>query len=90
MLLGALGAAATEIGVETFRAEVLYENRAMRGVLNKAGAHWVHAETGVMETTVPVAATRPLLPADQWDALGAVTDEIVEVAGLALWRGATG
>jgi hypothetical protein len=27
--------------------------------------------------------------ADEWDALGAVTDEIVEVAGLALWRGAT-
>ena len=63
---------------------------AMRAVMNKAGAHWEHAETGVMETAFPVDATRALVPADQWDALGAVTDEIVEVAGLALWKGATG
>jgi CRP-like cAMP-binding protein len=88
LLLGALGAAATRVGIETFRAEVLYENRAMRAVMNKAGAHWEHAETGVMQTAFPVHATRPLLPADQWDALGAVTDQVVEVAGLALWKGA--
>ena len=86
---GRSGAAATHVGITTFRAEVLYENRAMRAVMNKAGAHWEHAETGVMETAFPVDATRPLLAADQWDALGAVTDEIVEVAGLALWKGAT-
>jgi hypothetical protein len=42
-----------------------------------------------METAFAVDATRPLLPVEQWDALGTVTDEIVEVAGLALWRGAT-
>ena len=89
LLLGALGAAATRVGIETFRAEVLYENRAMRAVMNKAGAHWEHAETGVMQTAFPVSATRGLLPDDQWDALGAVTDQVVEVAGLALWKGAT-
>ena len=89
LLLGALGAAATHVGITTFRAEVLYENRPMRAVMNKAGAHWEHAETGVMETAFAVDATRPLLPAEQWDALGTVTEEIVEVAGLALWRGAT-
>jgi CRP-like cAMP-binding protein len=89
LLLGALGAAAVRIGIRTFRAEVLYENRAMRAVMNKAGARWEHAETGVMQTAFPVDATRALVAADEWDALGAVTDEIVEVAGLALWRGAT-
>jgi len=89
LLLGALGAAADRIGIETFRAEVLYENRAMRAVMNKAGAQWEHAETGVMQTAFPVDATRLLLPADEWDALGAVTEQIVEVAGLALWKGAT-
>lgn len=89
LLLGALGAAATRIGITTFRAEVLYENRAMRAVMNKAGAQWAHAETGVMETTFAVDATRALVPDDQWGALGAVTDQIVEVAGLALWKGAT-
>ncbi len=90
VLLGALGAAASRVGIETFRAEVLYENRAMRAVLNKAGAQWHHADTGVMETDIAAADTRPLLPADRWSALAAVTDEIVEVAGLALWRTAAG
>lgn len=90
LLLGALGAAAARVGITRFRAEVLYENRAMRAVLNKAGAQWTHAETGVMETIFDVAATRKLLADEQWAALGAVTDEIVEVAGLALWKGATG
>jgi len=90
LLLGALGAAATPVGIETFRAEVLYENRPMRAVLNKAGAQWRHAETGVMETAFPVAATRGLVLPEQWEALGAVTEQIVEVAGLALWKGATG
>ena len=89
LLLGALGAAATRVGIATFKAEVLYENRAMRAVMNKAGAKWEHAESGVMQTAFPVAATRALVPVDQWDALGAVTEEICEVAGLALWRGAT-
>ena len=84
-----VGAAASHIGIDTFRAEVLYENRAMRAVMNKAGAHWEHAETGVMQTAFPVDATRSLVSADEWDALGAVTDEIVEVAGLALWKEAT-
>jgi hypothetical protein len=42
-----------------------------------------------MQTAFPVDATRLLLPADEWDALGAVTEQIVEVAGLALWKGAT-
>jgi CRP-like cAMP-binding protein len=88
LLLGALGAAATQVGITTFRAEVLYENRAMRAVMNKAGAHWEHAETGVMETAFAVDATRALVPEGQWDALGAVTDQVVEVAGLALWKGA--
>jgi RimJ/RimL family protein N-acetyltransferase len=89
LLLGALGAAAARVGITRFRAEVLYENRAMRAVLNKAGARWQHAETGVMETTFDVAATQPLLADEQWSALGAVTDEVVEVAGLALWRAAS-
>ena len=89
LLLGALGAAASRVGITQFRAEVLYENRAMRAVLNKAGARWQHAETGVMETVFEVAATHPLLADRQWAALGAVTDEVVEVAGLALWRAAS-
>ena len=89
VLLGALAAAAPRVGIETFRAEVLYENRAMRQVMNKAGAQWTHLETGVMETSFPASAATKLLPPDTIAALGAVTEQIVEVAGLALWRGAT-
>ena len=86
VLLGALGAAAERSGIDTFRAEALYENRAMRAVLHKAGAHWEHAETGVMTTTFPVAGTRGLLPDAVYRALGDVAEEIVTVAGLALRR----
>ena len=88
MLLGALGAAASRLGIETFTAEVLYENRAMRAVMNKAGAKWHHAESGVMETAFPVAGTRPLLPPDVWDALGDLAEEVAEIAALALWKAA--
>jgi RimJ/RimL family protein N-acetyltransferase len=87
VLLGALGAAAARLGIDTFRAEVLYENRAMRKVMNKAGARWTHAETGVMETAFPATAAATLLPAETVAALGAVVDQVIEVAGLALWRG---
>jgi CRP-like cAMP-binding protein len=89
VLLGALGAAAARLGIETFRAEVLYENRSMRGVMNKAGAHWTHLETGVMGTAFRAAAAAELLPPATVAALGAVVDQVIEVAGLALWRGAS-
>ena len=86
VLLGALGAAAERSGIDTFRAEALYENRAMRAVLRKAGAHWEHVETGVMATVFPVAGTRGLVPEPVHRALGDVAEEIVTVAGLALRR----
>ncbi|MGZ6950471.1 MAG: GNAT family N-acetyltransferase [Acidimicrobiia bacterium] len=86
LLLGALGAAASRLRVETFRAEVLYENRPMRAVMNKAGARWHHAESGVMETSFAVEGTRSLVPPAVWDALGEVADTVVEIASLALWK----
>lgn len=87
LLLGALGAAASRLGIRTFTAEVLYENRAMRAVMNKAGAKWRHAESGVMETAFPVADTRQLLAPGLWDSLGEVAQQVAEIAELALWRG---
>ena len=87
LLLGALGAAAARLHIDTFRAEVLYENRPMRTVMNKAGAQWEHAETGVMETRFAAEATRRLIPTAAWDGLGDVAEEVGEIAGLALWKG---
>jgi CRP-like cAMP-binding protein len=89
VLLGALGAAASHLGIDTFRAEVLYENRAMRGVMKKAGAHWSHLETGVMETSFAASDAAALLSDATVAALGDVVDQVVQVAGLALWKGAT-
>lgn len=88
LLLGALGAAADRLGIVTFRAEVLYENRSMRAVMNKAGAQWTHAETGVMATAFTVAGTRPLVSESAWSQLGAVAEQVAEISGLALFRGA--
>jgi CRP-like cAMP-binding protein len=87
--LGALGAAASRLGIETFTAEVLYENRPMRAVLNKAAAAWRHSESGVMETAFRVADTRPLLAPATWAALGDVAEEVAEIAALALWKAAS-
>jgi protein lysine acetyltransferase len=62
LLLGALAVAARESGVERFAASVLENNRPMRAILNRAGAHWRSEGYGVVETEIDVPAPRDFLP----------------------------
>jgi RimJ/RimL family protein N-acetyltransferase len=61
-LLGALAVAATQNGVDRFRARVLAENEPMRAILRRAGAQFEFAEPGVLETVVDVPAFGNGLP----------------------------
>ncbi len=84
MLLGALGAAAVNAGIEVFTAEVLDENVPMRRVFDKAAAVWSRADSGVIAARMEVEATRALITAAEWDALAAASRDIVTAAGTAL------
>lgn len=86
VLLGALAAAAGAAGVEHLRAEVLTDNRAMRAVLNKAGATWKTIEPGVVVTDVEVPAARAVLDDETVELLERSVREVVTAAGLALAR----
>ncbi len=90
LLLGALGAAATQTGITTFVADVLEENLPMRKVFDKAGATWRRTDAGVVSATMDVDATRPLITAEQWDMFTAASAEIVTGATLAHHAGAAG
>jgi RimJ/RimL family protein N-acetyltransferase len=84
LLLGALGAAAPVGGVRRFRASVLAENRPMRALLDRVGAHWTFEEPGVVGTTVDVADVHDLIPEATVAALQEAAREIVTAASLAL------
>jgi len=87
-LLGALGVAATENGVQRFRARVLAENEPMRAILRRAGAHFEFAEPGVLETLIDVPPFGAGLPgAAVAEALRDAARQIVVVADLALGAG---
>ena len=84
-LLGALAVAATENGVDRFRARLLAENEPMRAILRRAGAHMKFAEAGVLETLVDVPAFGAGLPdIGTAQALRDAAREIVVAADLAL------
>lgn len=84
MLLGALGAAAERAGISTFVAEVLDENIPMRRVFDKVAATWRRVDGAVLAATMSVEATRQLLRAEDWQALGDVAEGIVTAAGTSL------
>lgn len=66
LLLGALGEVAALNGVSTFEAHVLWENTAMRAILNRRGAEVANEEAGVLRalTDVPGLADTPLADSD--------------------------
>ena len=84
LLVGALATAAGAAGIERLRCEVLTDNRAMRAVLDKAGAEWSRVEPGVVATDLDVAKARGLLDPDSVDRLERSVREIVTAAGLTL------
>jgi protein lysine acetyltransferase len=61
VMLGALGVAASSVGVSTFTAEVLDENSAMRRVFQKADATWERIDRDVTQATMSVDVVRTLL-----------------------------
>jgi protein lysine acetyltransferase len=60
-MIGALAVAADALGVTTFTAEALEENRAMKAILSHGGAHWQFVDRGVVATEVEVAKLSTLV-----------------------------
>ena len=84
-LWGALAVAATENGVDRFRARVLAENEPMRAILRRAGARLEFSEPGVLETVVDVPVLGEGLPdVATAEALRDAARDIVVAADLAL------
>jgi CRP-like cAMP-binding protein len=83
-LLGALGVAAPIGGVRRFRASVLADNKPMRALLDKVGAHWSFEEPGVVGATVEVADVHDLIPEPTASELRDAARQIVTAASLAL------
>jgi RimJ/RimL family protein N-acetyltransferase len=83
-LLGAIGVAAYEAGLERLVAYVLEDNAAMRKVLAKADPVTTFSEPGVVHMDIdPLAAASLLDPVERQQLAGAVHD-IVTAAALAL------
>ena len=89
LLLGAVAVTAANAGITELVAEVLYENKPMRAVFDKAGGRWSHLEPGIQSVRLPVAAAAALLPSDVAGELVRTAGEIVTGAGLALAQRAT-
>lgn len=53
IMLGAIGVAASALGVTTVTAEILNENAAMRRVFDKAKPTWTRPDRGVLEAAMP-------------------------------------
>lgn len=84
LLMGALGAAAPVGDVQRFRASVLADNKPMRALLDRVGAHWRREEPGVVMTTVDVSNFAGLLDDATFTALQHSAHDIVAAATLAL------
>jgi CRP-like cAMP-binding protein len=83
-LLGAVGVAAVEAGIERLVAHVLEDNLAMRAVFAKAAATSRFDEPGVVFVEVDPAAAAALLLPDTRQALALAVHDIVTAASLAL------
>lgn len=85
LLLGALAVPARESSIERFGASVLSDNRSMRTVFDKVGAHWERGEPGIVTTTFPVDAARQLIEDPALEAsLSQSARQISDAAGIAL------
>jgi RimJ/RimL family protein N-acetyltransferase len=84
LLLGALGVAALEGGIDTLVAHVLEENAAMRAVFAKAGAKSVFDEPGVLLLRMESAAAAEILSPELREELASAVHDIVTAASLAL------
>lgn len=84
LLLGALGVAAAEGGIETLVGHVLEENAPMRAVFAKANPKSFFDEPGVLRVTVPSRSAAEILSPDLRSELAAAVHDIVTAASLAL------
>lgn len=72
LLLQALGAAAVENGIRSFRGYVLEENTPMREMLTTAGASLAHDAPGVMRVDVPLPGEGAIRASEAYRALRAL------------------
>ena len=84
LLLGALGVAAAEGGIETLVAHVLEDNAPMRAVFAKANAKSVFDEPGVLRSTMESRAAAEILEPQLRGELASAVHDIVTAASLAL------
>jgi len=89
-LLGALGVAAVEAGIEVLVAHVLADNAPMKAVFAKASAHASFADAGVLRYTVDPATAARLLDPRVRGQLAAAVHDVVTAASLALAHPAGG
>lgn len=83
-LLGALGVAAREAGLDELFAYVLEDNSAMRAVLAKAGGRTSYDEPGLLLVTVDPLRAAALLDAATAAAIASSVHDVVTAASLAL------
>lgn len=84
VLLGALGVAAQQAGVERLVAHVLEDNAAMRAVFAKASAVATRDEPGVLATTVDPSDASKLLSPHSRAVIASAVRDIVTAASVAL------
>jgi RimJ/RimL family protein N-acetyltransferase len=84
LLLGALGVAAEEGGIDILVGHVLEENAPMRAVFAKADARSFFDEPGVLRVTMQSSAAAGILNPDLRSELAAAVHDIVTAASLAL------
>lgn len=84
LLLGAVGVAAREAGVDELVAYVMEENSAMRAVFAKADARVRFHEPGVVHVTVDPGRAAGLLDPATAVALAAAVHDVVTAASVAL------
>ena len=84
LLLGAIGVAAAEAGIDRFVATVQADNDPMRTVFAKAAATTAFSEPGVIHVDLATAAAAELLEPRLRAELREATHDIVTAAGLAL------
>ena len=83
-MLGALGVAASEAGLERLIAYVMEENRPMRAVFAKARARSRFDDPGILLVTVDPAQAAALLPEELRGQLAGAVHDVVTAATLAL------
>lgn len=84
LLMGAIGVAALEAGVNTLIGHVLEDNNAMRAVFAKARARTEFDEPGVLRVLVPSQSAASVLDGATRDLLAASVHDVVTAASLAL------